>query len=99
MKTTYFKKTKMVEIAKKIFTDIPKLKDFTYKFYRGTEWLTWYSDEECEDGYISWKITRDGYAIRLEKEHHLESEFKCVVLEQRFFRFDKDYEELKEEIW
>ena len=80
MMIPYLKKTKMYNIAQQLCKDVPKLKDCEYKFYRGMEWLKWYTDEECEDGWIEWSLCRTGYFISLNKEQHLESEFKAVTL-------------------
>lgn len=51
----YLKKTKMHELAKKIFTldcDV-KLKDCEYKFYRGSEWLRLNDNTYCYEIYAS----------------------------------------------
>lgn len=86
----------MFELAKKICFDIPKMKECEYKFYRGSEWLIWFANEDCEDGYISWEIYRTGYFVSLNKIQHLESEFKAVTLERKTYYLDENLEEIME---
>lgn len=88
----YLKKTKMYNLANQLCEAVPKLKDCRYKFHRGTEWLKWYTDEECEDGYIEWVLCRIGYHISLEKVQHLESEFKAVTLSRKTIYLNKELE-------
>lgn len=48
MAVSYLKKSKMYAVAKSLgFSDMSKMKDCTYKFYRGAEWLTF----DCLEGY------------------------------------------------
>ena len=48
MAVTYLKKTKLYEILKGFeLDDISKMKDCTYKFYRGTEWITFCCSAGC----------------------------------------------------
>lgn len=48
MAVSYLKKLKMYEVVKSLgLYDISKLKDCTYKFYCGAEWLTF----DCSEGY------------------------------------------------
>ena len=100
MKVPYLKKTKMFEFAKKICSEPPKkMKDCEYKFYRGSEWLIWYSDEPAPDGdgWLKWEMYKMGYYVSLNLIQSLESEFKSVTLERKHFHLSENLEEIKED--
>lgn len=75
----------MHELAKSLCPDVPPMRECEYKFYRGSEWLKWMCDEECEDGWISFELCNDKSYYSLEKVHHFESEFKAVTLDRKVF--------------
>ena len=85
MAVNYLKKTKMHKLACELRDDVPMLKDCEYKFYRGSEWLKWYADEECDDGYIQWELYVCKTYCSLSKVQHLESEFKAITLGRQIF--------------
>ena len=80
--TDYLKKSKMYELACCLTSDVPKMKYCEYKFYRGSEWLEWYTGECCDDGYISCQIYRCRSFVSFERIQHLDSEFKAVTLKR-----------------
>ena len=87
MAVSYLKKKKMHSIAQELcYEKVPALKDCEYKFYRGSEWLKWFADEECEDGYIQWEFYCCRSYYSFEKVQHLESENKAVTLERYVIR-------------
>lgn len=83
MAVTYLKKKKMYELAVSICPDVPALKDCEYKFYRGSEWLQWCSDEDCEDGYIGFKLFHCASYHSLDKLQYLGSESKVLQLDRK----------------
>lgn len=85
MAVEYLKKTKMHDLAKSLMADVPPVRDCEYKFYRGSEWLKWTSDEECGDGWIRFELYVCKSYYSLEKVQYLESEFKSVVLDRKVF--------------
>lgn len=85
MAVEYLKKTKMHELAKSLVPDIPPVRKCEYKFYRGSEWLTWYPGEECNDGWIEYRLYSCRSYYSLDKVQHLESEFKEVTLDRKVF--------------
>lgn len=84
-KVDYLKKTKMHELAKTLCPDVPALRYCEYKFYRGSEWLKWCADEECEDGYIGFELYNCPGYHSLDKVQYLDSEFKAVGLERKVY--------------
>lgn len=86
---SYLKKTKMHCLAQQLCEDVSIMKDCKYLFYRGCEWLKWNSDEECEDGWLEWKLYRIGNFLSLEKVQHLESEFKAITVKRECFNLNK----------
>ena len=79
----------MYNLAQQLCEDIPKLKHCKYSFYRGSEWLKWNADEECEDGWLEWKLYKMGNLLSLEKVQHLESEFKAISVRKVCFNLNK----------
>ena len=85
MAVKYLGKKKMYEMACSISPcKLPLMKNCEYKFYRGSEWLKWLSDEECDDGWIQWELYVCKAYYSLEKVQYLESANKAISLSRAF---------------
>lgn len=83
-----FKKKRMYEMLQSIVdTKLAMMKNASYRFYRGSEWL------ECEsdgNGYMLYKIYHAGYFVSLNVSKYIENEDNYMDIDRITFRLVDD---------
>lgn len=81
----YLKKKNMYEMLKSLVsTKLNMMKDSTYKFYRGSEWLECASDDT--EHYIMYKFYHEGHFFSLDISQYDEEKDKYVETERITYR-------------
>lgn len=81
----YLKKKKMyVMLQSLVNTDLDMMKNATYKFYRGSEWLECTSDDE--DCYKHFKLYHEGQFVSLDISQWDEEKDNFVEIERITYR-------------
>lgn len=96
MKVPYFKKKKMYEIVSEFLPDVkmPKLISCTYRFYRGSEWLSFaYDDDSRADACVCVSLYHCGYYVTLDLEYRhyaMDEDLKKFKVVKRSFWLQSD---------
>lgn len=81
----YLKKKKMYEMLKSLVsTDLNMMKNATYRFYHGSEWLECTSDNE--EHYKTYKLYHEGVFVSLDISQWDEEQEKFVDIERITYR-------------